>query len=117
MARLGDGETKELFRRLLELGMQDLIDAERIAAIGPGPNERTVARSNERNGSRSRLLSTPAGDVELWIPKVTRVGSFFPSRSGSGASATTGSAPCSTPAAPTGTYSPASHPAETRSAR
>lgn len=37
-----------------------------------------MQRSNQRNGSRSRLLSTPAGDVELRIPKV-RVGSFFPS--------------------------------------
>ena len=42
------------------------------------PHERIETRSNQRNGSRSRLLSTPAGDVELRIPKV-RVGSFFPS--------------------------------------
>jgi len=34
----------------------------------------------------------------------------------SAASPTTGSEPCSTPASPTGTYSPPSHPAETRSA-
>ena len=34
--------------------------------------------SNCRNGARTRLLSTPAGDVELRIPKV-RAGSFFPS--------------------------------------
>ena len=38
------------------------------------------------------------------------------SPSGSGASPTTGSGPCSTPASPTGTYSRRSHPAETRSA-
>ena len=78
LARLGDGDSKELFRRLLEAGMQELIDAELTAAIGAAPHERTDARSNQRNGSRSRLLSTPAGDVELKIPKV-RVGSFFPS--------------------------------------
>ena len=78
LARLGDGDTKELFRRLLETGMQELIDAELTAAIGAAPHERTEARSNQRNGSRSRLLSTPAGDVELRIPKL-RVGSFFPS--------------------------------------
>ena len=34
--------------------------------------------SNRRNGTRTRLLSTPAGDVGLRIPKV-REGSFFPS--------------------------------------
>lgn len=58
--------------------MQELVDAELTAAIGAAPHERTDARSNQRNGSRSRLLSTAAGDVELKIPKV-RVGSFFPS--------------------------------------
>jgi putative transposase len=56
--------------------MQDLIDAELTAAIGAAPHERIETRSNQRNGSRARLLSTPAGDVELRIPKV-RVGSFF----------------------------------------
>jgi putative transposase len=78
LARLGDGDTKELFRRLLEQGMQELIDAELTAAIGAAPHERIDTRLNQRNGSRARLLSTPAGDVELRIPKV-RVGSFFPS--------------------------------------
>jgi len=58
--------------------MQELIDAELTAVIGAAPHERADTRSNQRNGSRSRLLSTLAGDVELQIPKV-RVGSFFPS--------------------------------------
>ena len=34
LARLGDGDSKELFRRLLEAGMQELIDAELTAVIG-----------------------------------------------------------------------------------
>lgn len=58
--------------------MQDLIDAELTAAIGAGPHERTETRTNQRNGARTHTLSTPAGDVELRIPKL-RVGSFFPS--------------------------------------
>lgn len=78
LARLGDGDTKDLFRRLLQQGMQDLIDAELTAAIGAEPHERTDTRTNQRNGSRSRLLSTPAGDIEVRIPKL-RIGSFFPS--------------------------------------
>jgi putative transposase len=78
LARLGDEGTKELFRRLLEQALQDLVDAELTAHIGADRHERSDARSNYRNGGRSRTLSTPAGDVELRIPKV-RVGSFFPS--------------------------------------
>jgi putative transposase len=78
LARLDEGDSRELFRRLLQQGMQELIDAELTAAIGAAPHERVESRSNQRNGSRSRLLSTPAGDIELRIPKV-RVGSFFPS--------------------------------------
>ena len=78
LARLGDEGTKELFRQLLERALQELIDAELTAQIGAGKHERSDVRSNYRNGGRARTLSTPAGDVELRIPKV-RVGSFFPS--------------------------------------
>ena len=78
VARLGDADATDLFRRLVQRGMQDLIDAELTAAIGAEPHERTDARTNQRNGARTRTLSTPAGDVELRIPKL-RVGSFYPS--------------------------------------
>ncbi|BBY08692.1 hypothetical protein MNVI_40100 [Mycobacterium noviomagense] len=56
---------------------QALIDAELTAVIGAGPYERSEARTNQRNGSRPRTLSTVAGDLELRIPKL-RSGSFFP---------------------------------------
>jgi transposase-like protein len=78
LARFGDDGTKDLFRRLLEDALQDLVDAEVTAKIGAGRHERTETRSNWRNGGRDRSLSTPSGDVELRIPKL-RVGSFFPS--------------------------------------
>jgi hypothetical protein len=42
------------------------------------PHERTDTRLARRNGHRSRLLTTTAGDLELRIPKL-RAGSFFPS--------------------------------------
>jgi putative transposase len=57
---------------------QALIEAELTAVIGAGPHERTETRVAQRNGHRSRLLSTTAGDLELRIPKL-RTGSFFPS--------------------------------------
>ena len=78
LARLGDDGTKELFRRLLEQALQELIDAELTTQIGASRHERTETRSNYRNGGRPRTLSTPAGDLELRIPKL-KVGSFFPS--------------------------------------
>jgi putative transposase len=78
LAHLGEGGTKDLFRTLLERAMQELIDAELTATIGAELHERTDTRTNHRNGARTRTLSTPAGDIELRIPKL-RVGSFFPS--------------------------------------
>jgi putative transposase len=57
---------------------QALIEAELTAVIGAGPWERADSRTAQRNGSRSRMLSTTAGDLELRIPKL-RTGSFFPS--------------------------------------
>ena len=57
---------------------QALIDAEAEGVIGAGFWERTEGRTAIRNGSRRRLLSTTAGDLELRIPKL-RTGSFFPS--------------------------------------
>jgi hypothetical protein len=53
-----------------------LIEAELTSVIGAGPWERTDQRTSQRNGSRSRTLTTTAGDLELRIPKL-RVGSFF----------------------------------------
>src|SRR6187549_1095666 len=57
---------------------QALIDAELTSVIGAGPWERTDQRSAQRNGSRSRTLTTTAGELELRIPKL-RTGSFYPS--------------------------------------
>jgi putative transposase len=78
VTELGSDEVRFLFRDLVEKALQELIDAELTEAIGAGPHERTETRTNRRNGARSRVLSTPAGDVELRIPKV-REGAFFPS--------------------------------------
>ena len=66
-----------LIREGLALVLQALIEAEATQHIGARPYERTSQRTTQRNGTRSRLLSTKAGDVELRIPKL-REGSFFP---------------------------------------
>ena len=78
LAALKAGEMTDTIRTSLEWILQQLIEAEATAFIGADRFERTDTRTNQRNGHRPRLLSTPAGDVELEIPKL-RVGSFFPS--------------------------------------
>lgn len=78
VAELGGDDVRFLFRDLIQKALQELIDAELSEAIGARPHERTEGRTNHRNGGRPRVLSTPAGDVELRIPKV-RAGTFFPS--------------------------------------
>src|SRR3954465_8436154 len=65
-------------RQALEVMLQQLIDAEATAFIGAEPHERNDARVTQRNGSRSKTITTTAGDVDLSITKL-RQGSFFPS--------------------------------------
>jgi len=72
------GEGVDLIRDAVRLVLQELIETEAVVEIGAARYERTGTRTNERNGHRSRTLSTKAGDVELKIPKL-RQGSFFPS--------------------------------------
>ncbi|HEX7349555.1 IS256 family transposase [Brachybacterium sp.] len=71
------GGSTDVLREAMALVLQELIELEAAQAIGAGRYERTDERTTHRNGSRSRLLSTKAGDVELRIPKL-RSGSFFP---------------------------------------
>jgi transposase-like protein len=73
--RAGGGE--DVLRDAMTLVLQELIELEASQVIGAARYERTDARTTHRNGSRTRLLSTKAGDVELHIPKL-REGSFFP---------------------------------------
>ena len=72
------GEGTDFIRECVRVAMQELIDAEATAAVGAARYERTDTRVAERNGSRPRLLTTHAGDIQLSVPKL-RSGSFFPS--------------------------------------
>ncbi len=74
---LSTADAGERITQAAETIYQALIDAELAAFIGAAPHERTETRSNQRNGSRPRTLSTIAGDLELRIPKL-RSGSWFP---------------------------------------
>jgi putative transposase len=72
------GGDVDLIRASVEMVLQALIDAEATEFIGAARHERTESRTNQRNGTRPKLVATKAGDVELAIPKL-RHGSFFPS--------------------------------------
>ena len=75
---LGSGTAGALIPELVRQGLQALIEAEAATALGADRHQRTDQRRGHRNGSRDRLLATPAGDVQLRIPRF-RAGSFFPS--------------------------------------
>jgi putative transposase len=62
------GGDLDVIREGLALVLQALIEAEAAQQIGAGRYQRTETRTVHRNGSRPRLLSTKAGDVELRIP-------------------------------------------------
>lgn len=72
-----DASLSTSLRDILTAALQELIEAELTATIGAAPGERSPDRIAQRNGHRPKLLSTPAGDVDLAIPKL-RQGSFFP---------------------------------------
>jgi putative transposase len=72
------GGDLDFMRRAMEVVLQLLIELEATEKIGAGRYERTESRTTHRNGNRSRVLSTKAGDVNLQIPKL-RQGSFLPS--------------------------------------
>ena len=71
-------DSTDVIRSAVEVMLQQLIDAEATAFIGAEPHQRTDARTNLRNGTRSKTITTAAGDVDLGITKL-RQGSFFPS--------------------------------------
>jgi putative transposase len=66
------GGDLDVVREALALVLQALIEAEAAQQIGAGRYERTATRTTHRNGSRARLLSTKAGDVELRIPSCAK---------------------------------------------
>ncbi len=66
--------------KVLENGIQSIIEEELSSILGAEPYQRAEGRTNYRNGYRERKepLSTGIGPVNLSIPKLRR-GSFYPS--------------------------------------
>jgi len=72
-----DSELAMSIAQILQDAIQDLIEAEVTTRIGAELHERSASRVTQRNGHRPKTVSTPAGDIEVQIPKL-REGSFFP---------------------------------------
>jgi len=60
-------DVTDWIRLATETLYQELIDAEATAFIGAGPFERSDERTTHRNGSRTRVLTTTAGELDLKI--------------------------------------------------
>jgi putative transposase len=67
-------DSTDVIRQALQVMLQQLIDAEATAFIGAEPHQRTDERTNLRNGTRSKTITTTAGDVDLSITKLNRPG-------------------------------------------
>jgi len=72
------GSQEDLLGRILELGLQALMEAERDEHVGAQPFERSGVRRTHRNGYKPRTLVTRVGTLELRVPQ-TRDGKFYPS--------------------------------------
>ena len=67
----------DVLRELLATFIHTLMGAEADALCGAGYGQRSVERTNQRNGYRPRQFDTRAGSLDLAIPKL-RHGSYFP---------------------------------------
>ncbi len=77
LAALQAGEFTDRIRSSLEWTLLKLIEAETTAQVGAAPWELRGPAGSAQWASAEAVV-TPAGDVELAIPKLKR-GSFFPS--------------------------------------
>jgi transposase-like protein len=67
----------DLLRALVEQTVNQILSAEADALCGAPYGERSVERTNQRNGYRERRWDTRAGTIDLKLPKL-REGSYFP---------------------------------------
>ena len=67
----------DLLREMVQTFAEALMGAEADALCGAGYGERSLERTNRRNGYRERRWDTRAGTIALAVPKL-RSGSYFP---------------------------------------
>src|SRR5438270_14000809 len=67
----------DFLRESVRMLAQELMDLEVTQHLGAERNERTPARTGQRNGTRERQWDTRVGRIDLQVPRV-RDGSYFP---------------------------------------
>jgi putative transposase len=67
----------DLLRSMIQTFAEALMSADADAVCGAGYGQRSMERTNTRNGYRRRGWDTRAGSIDLAIPKL-REGSYFP---------------------------------------
>src|SRR5215212_6025882 len=77
MAEQFSQASPDLLRAMLQTFAEALMSADADAVCGAGYGQRSLDRTNTRNGYRQRGWDTRAGSIELAIPKL-REGSYFP---------------------------------------
>jgi transposase-like protein len=60
---------RDLMRELLQLGLQQVLEAEMQETLGAGKHQRTEGRKGYRSGYYERTLVTRAGRIELRVPQ------------------------------------------------
>lgn len=74
-ALLGNGESGEALRQLVQAMVQEVLEAEMSELVQAGRHERTGARAGYRSGYYSRKLISRIGTMELRVPQ-DRAGNF-----------------------------------------
>lgn len=69
-------DSTDVIRQALQVMLQQPINAEATTCIGAESHERSDERTNLRNGTRSKTITTAAGHLDLSITKLC-TGSFF----------------------------------------
>lgn len=59
----------EAFGKLMEALLNQVLQAESAAQLGAGAYERSDGRSDYRNGTRARAITTRIGKIELQVPR------------------------------------------------
>lgn len=67
--RLLEDCTQDAFKVLLQESLDCLLKAESAEQLHAAPYERTVERTDSRNGTRVRPLTTRIGSIELTVPR------------------------------------------------